>query len=182
MYTSTPLSPLPFFIFFPYPISFQFLPLPFSLLSSSPLFPPCRLSLLSPSSASFPSFSPSSSSSVASLSFSPPSSLLLIILPTHFSHTNYPISNKQSTFDTTSYQISFPTKNANHTTPLCTQNRFKRPKYPLPAPTTDTTQITNYSQNGQYTGHTANPSIICVIVQNTSPLSSALHSKMASVF
>ena len=33
--------------------------------------------------------------------------------------------------------------------------------------------------NGKYTGHTANPSIISVIVQNSSPLSSALHSKMA---
>ena len=77
-------------IFFPYPLSFQFLPLPFSLLlssfpssfllSSSPLSP-LLPSLLSPSSASFPSFSPSSSSSVASLSFSPASPLLFIILP-----------------------------------------------------------------------------------------------------
>ena len=142
-----------FIIFFPYPLSFQFLPLPFSLLSSSfllssSLFPPCfpvtSISIFclfplffpffillrcfslsySPPSPSllnilpllyfyspfsffsglfpsiilsslfppyfpvtfiyifclFPSFSPSSSSSVASLSFSPPP-LLLIILP-----------------------------------------------------------------------------------------------------
>ena len=65
--------------------------LPFSLLSLiilqcsilfpsiilTSLFPPMLPSLLSPSSASFP---PSPSSSVASLSFSPPSPLVLIIL------------------------------------------------------------------------------------------------------
>ena len=67
------------------PPSLLLLPLfPFSPLSfyhpllSFPLLP-CHFLL--PSSASFPSFSPSSSSSVASLSFSPPSPLLLIILP-----------------------------------------------------------------------------------------------------
>ena len=82
--------------------------------------------------------------------FSPPFPSSLLLLLTHFSQTNNSNSNKQSTFSfpflKSPYQISFPAKNATHAHTPCTPNRFKQPKYPLPAPTTDTTQITNYSQ------------------------------------
>ena len=89
---------------------------------------------------------------------------------THFSQTNNSNSNKQSTYISFS-QNSLPNivsrqKNDTQVNPPCNPNRFKHPKYPLPIPTTDTTQITNYSQNGQDTRHTANPSITCVIVEN----------------
>ena len=104
----------------------------------------------------------------------PPSLLLLLI---SLRQTIQIPANNQLTFIflITPFQISFPAKNATHANPPHTP--IKRPKYPLPAPR----NIINYSQNGQYTRHTANPSRTSVIVEKCSPLSSARHSKMASV-
>ena len=48
------------------------------------------------------------------------------------------IPSNNKLFPKLSTKFRFPPKNATHANPLRTQNRFKCPKYPLPAPTTDT--------------------------------------------
>ena len=159
LHLSSPFSYLLFFLPFLLPsllicpIHCLFLPLPSFLLPplSFDTSPTCKiyLSYFFPAKAqTIPTYPLFTSTTFYKKLFSPLPTISTIS-PTHSSHTNNQHSNKQSTFPKTPYQISFPAKNATHANPLCTQNRFKRPKYPLPAPTTDTTQITNYSQNGQ---------------------------------
>ena len=130
------------------PIHYLFLPLP-SLLLPPLSFDttPSRKIYLFPFSPCHPKLSPlihclhlPHSTKNSSPPY-PPSQLFLLLIS--LTQTiKIPTNNKL--FPPTPYQISFPVKNATHANPLRTQNRFKRPKYPPPAPTTDTTQITNY--------------------------------------